>query len=560
MLGLPPPEGGGILSDAMALRAAMRRRKPEKLRSVVARSRSASLLPPQTERSLALAASERTLPERSLALSQPPSSERRLAPARSRPPPSERGLRPSERAPKTADALLSRSWTAAMPKLSELALESRAPTPSSARFLPRASSGGDDASLVAGLVGSTRDAFLEAPAVKRRVAALLSKPEAVGDRPPPALPAAPGPPPTAGLKVAGVRRFGTAALGASGAFCEIREDALVVLEHDVGPARPRGKVPRLDLRLVQGADIGRVMPLLRPANRERFAALAEPVRDRNKVWRLASFRFEWRKKPRRLKLGRYPPKRVATALFNGARDRTNYEGFVGCAAATEVLERRCYILSRSYCHVTLLGVGFAGRIYVPTHAINAINRCLKLRCYVAECAQYCETTLGTRDVEALFGHRADYWDLLKPGNRGAFLAALREQTYLRYALVECWWTSKKPPRGCCDPSTGVDLEGRALSDGDKARALNACEASSPFLAGRRVTRYEDLDRWHTSPEVMAKGGAPPVLRGEHRVKQKMAQNDDGSYSFEDYDRLDMVACCAETNHWFGGSPPNLRIL
>ena len=243
-----------------------------------------------------------------------------------------------------------------------------------------------------------------AQAAKRRIAALLSKPEAVGDRPPPALPAAPGPPPTAGLKVAGVRRFGTAALGASGAFGEIREDALVVLEHDRGPARPRGKVPRLDLRLVQGADIGRVMPLLRPANRERFAALAEPVRDRNKVWRLESFRFEWRKKPRRLKLGRYPPKRVATALFNGARDRTNYEGFVGCAAATEVLERRCYILSRSYCHVTLLGVGFAGRIYVPTHAINAINRCLKLRCYVAECAQYCETTLGTRDVEALFGH------------------------------------------------------------------------------------------------------------------------------------------------------------
>ena len=160
MLGLPPPEGGGILSDAMALRAAMRRRKPEKLRSVVARSRSASLLPPQTERSLALAASERTLPERSLALSRPPSSERRLAaPARSRPPPSERS-RPSERAPTAADALLSRSWTAAMPKLSELALESRAPTPSSARFLPRASSGGDDASLVAGLVGSTRDAFL----------------------------------------------------------------------------------------------------------------------------------------------------------------------------------------------------------------------------------------------------------------------------------------------------------------------------------------------------------------------------------------------------------------
>ena len=485
-------EAPSLLDEALRFRAARRRSKtPQALRRVVARARLDAEGGPRP----ATAAERRSARK----VREDAEMERLFSHVKSAPRiTSFRNL--VSASTKKTEALEGRRWSTHF----ETRLGTTQVLSKSTSALPvdLADPAGCDADWVAGVVGEETTGFLESGAQRRVLHAALSKPEALESRPPGGgfdedVYVAP----SSGYRAAGLAKQRVARLDARGDVTSLFTDALLVLEDVPKPARRRGPVPRLDLRMVQGADLDRIMPLLRPRNRERFAELEEPIRDRDKNWRLDSVRRAWALPARRHRLGRYPPKNAPCALWNGTQgSRAGYVPSIGCYAATDVLERGCYIISRSYCYLTLLGIGFAGRVYVPSSASSSVTRELKVRLYVQEFCETCEMSLRRDDLDALFALRDDTDVLFKPGNRTAFVRALRSQMYLTYRIIECWWTSKRAPKGAALPATAK-------------RAFNECEATSPFLAGRRVTTYEDLAAWHTSPEKVQLGVENDVERG-----------------------------------------------
>ena len=218
-------DGGSLVADAAALRAALRRRRPEKLRSVVARSRSAS----------------------SLAGGAPASWAPRTQPG---------GATSTVRVEEAfgpVEMLGLSLGSASVPRLPAPRLAEGGGAEAGAPGDGGGDGGDAAARLVRGLVGEAGPGgLLESSRCKRRLAALLSKPEAVGDRPPRTLGVLPGAAAEApglgavgGVRVAGLQTSTFARLDASGACTSTTDEALVALGDAATPREARGKVAEL---------------------------------------------------------------------------------------------------------------------------------------------------------------------------------------------------------------------------------------------------------------------------------------------------------------------------
>ncbi|GMH55051.1 hypothetical protein TL16_g01806 [Triparma laevis f. inornata] len=208
----------------------------------------------------------------------------------------------------------------------------------------------------------------------------------------------------------------------------------------------------------------------------------EPVRDRDKVWRLDSERkilgteidvtvgrihqefvanrnailrgeeYDY-KFP--LKMGQYP---------NGGTDsRENvYSDEAGSLISRERQWRGACLISRTYCILTAYGMGIAGRV----HAAGLhIPRYILLEAYSKEGSATHQVWVTMDMLEKLFDDRPE---LLKPGQKKTMIFELCKMCFFEYEVYEQW-----------------------TNDGIDGREMELTPVNPP-----KVTKYRHNEKWH----------------------------------------------------------------
>ena len=140
------------------------------------------------------------------------------------------------------------------------------------------------------------------------------------------------------------------------------------------------------------------------------------LRGRDKDWRALSCRPGRWKRPGK-SLGHYDARsRRIFGLSDGA---------------STMLLRRGLVISKTYTIVSIIGVGFAGRVYVPANR----SRHLRVRAYVPEYAAACpDLVLDLSKLEDVFDKDPHRKKLVVAGNRDQLMDLILDRLYFRYSF------------------------------------------------------------------------------------------------------------------------------
>ena len=217
---------------------------------------------------------------------------------------------------------------------------------------------------------------------------------------------------------------------------------------------------------------------------------AEPLRDRNKDWRLESQRdvlgtevdvSVGRIKARKdeykqlVHSGAYSPRNLPPEpKFLGAANYPNmghdsrelvYAEEAGSLISREMLWRGAVQVSRSYCVLTAYGMGISGRVYAEgLH----IPRYILLQAFTKADCQNHEISVSMEMLEILFKGREEF---LKVGMKKPMIFELCKMLYMEYEVFEQYVN-------------------------DPADTVNSATPEAP----PKVTHYKHNDMWHTDDD------------------------------------------------------------
>ena len=182
--------------------------------------------------------------------------------------------------------------------------------------------------------------------------------------------------------------------------------------------------PSIEQPLVQKKRRHVLVPLL---NFNQLPKTKSLLRNRNKDWQTSYRPLPWQRPTVHVHLGRYNNN---SRLFGCGETRLVVEN--GCPLSTCVLLRRAMMISRSYVILSIVGIGVAGRVYVPAHEDGLRRRHLLLRAYLPEESRTCELRLSLTTLEKVLGRNRF---LIVAGNRSKLMDLIAHGLYFRYTLT-----------------------------------------------------------------------------------------------------------------------------